>query len=365
MILNHFKHLFYSILLLLQISCLYSQTHTVYFIGDAGKDPQPGKVLRVLQKHLERDSNSTVVFLGDNCYPKGINTKDLEVVNYPYAHADAKNLVSQLSILKKYLGYVFFVPGNHDWKAQKRHEAIRSIKNEELVISAYISDSTHVRNKREHKAVFVWGGEENKEKVVVHDLTDRLSVFLFDSQFYFQSQKGWSRKEKKLHFNDLIDQLDSLMSKKEQEGKKLIIASHHPIFTNGSHSRYRQPLRFIFNWTPLYLLGKLGINRWLSQDIDQPFYSYYREKFLTLLEKHSGVYFLAGHDHNLQYITETDDHHLVSGAGSKSNKLRKRKRFDAAFMTDQKKGFVKLTFNESQECKISFISEEDQILFEK
>lgn len=365
MICSSFKPYYLVFLFLLHISCLCSQSHTVYFIGDAGKDPLPGKTLQTLKKHIDLDSNSTVVFLGDNCYPKGINTKDLEVVDYPYAHPDAANLVSQLRILRKYSGNVFFVPGNHDWKAQKRHQAIRSIKNEELVISTYITDSTKVRNVVEHLAVFVWGGDNNMQKFVSHDLTNQLSIFLFDSQFYFQSMKGWSRKEKIAQLNDLIQQIDSLITIKEREGKKLIIASHHPIFTNGSHSRYRQPLRFLFNWTPLYLLGKLGVNRWLSQDIDQPFYSLYREKFLTLLEKHPGVYFLAGHDHNLQYITETDDHHLVSGAGSKSNKLRRKKRFEAAFMTDQKKGFVKLTFNESQECKISFISEDNQVLFEK
>lgn len=366
MIISRKKKLFLGIFIcFIHISCLYAQNHTVYLIGDAGNDPRPGKVLKVLQKHIESDSNSTLVFLGDNCYPQGINANELQNVDYPYAHPVAANLVSQLTILKKYDGNVFMVPGNHDWKAQKKRNAIQSIKNEEIVINKYISDSTQVKNSRTHQPVFIWGGEGNKNLEENFDLTSSLSLIMFDSQYYFQKIKGINRKQKVEKINQLIHHLDSLVFQKEKEGKKIIIASHHPLFTNGSHSRFRQPLRFLFNWTPFYLVGKFGVDRWLSQDIDQPFYKVYREKFLTMLEKHKGVYLLAGHDHNLQYITETDDFHMVSGAGSKSNKLRRKTRFKNIFSNDKKKGFVKLSFNESQECKISFISEEDEILFEK
>lgn len=349
----------------MHISCLFAQNHTVYFIGDAGKDPSPGKVLKVLQKHIESDSNSTLVFLGDNCYPQGVNADELNYVDYPYAHPAAANLVSQLTVLKKYSGSVFMVPGNHDWKAQKKRNAINSIKNEEIVMSKYISDSTHVKNIRNHQPVYIWGGEGNQDLEGTFDLTSQLSLIMFDSQYYFQKIRGIKRKEKNIKIDQLIRHLDSLITQKEKEGKKIIIASHHPLFTNGSHSRFRQPLRFLFNWTPFYFLGKFGVDRWLSQDIDQPFYKSYRMKFLVMLEKHKGIYFLAGHDHNLQYITETDDYHIVSGAGSKSNKLRKKIRFENIFASDKKKGFVKLSFNESQECKITFISEDDEILFEK
>jgi hypothetical protein len=82
-----------------------------------------------------------------------------------------------------------------------------------------------------------------------------------------------------------------------------------------------------------------------------------------MMEKHSGIYFLAGHDHNLQYITETDDHHIVSGAGSKSNKLRKRSRFKNKFMTDKEKGFVKISFKANKEVEIFFISETNVVLY--
>lgn len=348
---------------ILHIPCLFSQSHTIYFIGDAGKDAKPGKVLKVLQKHIESDSNSTLVFLGDNCYPKGVNAEDLLYVDYPYAHPAAANLVSQLTILKKYFGNVFMIPGNHDWKAQKKRNAIQSIRNEEMVVSKYISDSTKVRNIQTHQPVYIWGGDGSTNPETTFDLNEDISLILFDSQFYFQKIKGIKPKEKLQMIDRFAYHLDSLISEKEKEGRKIIIASHHPLFTNGSHSRHRQPLRFLFNWTPLYLLGKLGIDRWLSQDIDQPFYEKYREKLLVMMEKHSGIYFLAGHDHNLQYITETDDHHIVSGAGSKSNKLRKRPRFKINFMTDDTKGFMKIIFKENKEVELIFISDSDSVLY--
>ncbi len=364
MIIGIKKTIFFTFIMCLShISCLFSQSHTVYFIGDAGKDPKPGKVLKVLQKHIESDSNSTLVFLGDNCYPQGVNADDLLYVDYPYAHPAAANLVSQLTILKKYAGSVFMIPGNHDWKAQKKRNAVQSIRNEEIIVSKYISDSTKVKNIREHQPVYIWGGDGSNNPETTFDLNKYISMILFDSQFFFQKIKGIRRKEKIEMLNRFVNHLDSLISSKEKEGRKIIIASHHPLFTNGSHSRFRQPLRFLFNWTPLYLLGKLGIDRWLSQDIDQPFYEKYRGKLLTMLEKHSGIYFLAGHDHNLQFISETDDHHIVSGAGSKSNKLRKKARFKNQFLTDETKGFVKIIFKENKEAEIIFISESDAVLY--
>lgn len=356
-----FDRFFIILFFISQQLCLYSQSHSVYLIGDAGEDKVPGKTLRVLQKHLETDSNSTVIFLGDNAYPKGINTKNLDTFQKAYACKDAARLLTQLTILKKYKGNVFFVPGNHDWKAQKKNGAFRSILNEEKVINAYLNDSSSVKNKN----WFTYFSPDKKNLPVVVDINLYLSIILFDSQYFFQKLRGRNRKEQLAELDTFLVHLDKMITEKEAIGHKVIIASHHPVFTNGYHSKYRQPLRFLFNWTPFHFLGWLGVNRWLSQDIDQPFYETYREKMNAVLDKHYGLIFAAGHDHNLQDLNVSDDVHLISGAGSKLKNLRKRLRFPYYFMDEIKEGFIKLEFESVFAMKIKYISEDDVVMGER
>lgn len=343
---------------------LYAQNdHTVYLIGDAGEDKKPGKTLLMLQKYLEKDSNSTVIFLGDNAYPSGINHIDLSKISTPYLHPKAATLYSQLSILKKYKGNVFFIPGNHDWKAQKKHQAFESLKNESIAIESYLKDSTEVKNEKSINFLPVIHNKQLKPEAI--DINEKLSILFFDSQWFFQKIKGINRNEKKEIMKTFFHALDSLIVNKQNEGRKIIIASHHPVQTNGYHAKKRQPLRFIFNWTPFWLLGILGVDRWLSQDIHQPFYKSYRKEFEAILQKHHDLIIASGHDHNLQLFNTNENIHIVSGAGSKIKKLKRKNIFDSVYQTDKKKGFVKFSFNESQVLKISFISEEDEILFEQ
>lgn len=362
-----FKSLIFAFLLFLinvNSSLLIAQnTHQIYLIGDAGEDKVAGKTLLVLQKHLERDSNSTVIFLGDNAYPAGINKIDFSKMEKPYLHDKSANLFSQLSILKNYKGNVLFVPGNHDWKAQKKKNAIQSIKNESFAIESYFKNETKINNEMDKNFISILDIKNNSPVIV--DVNSKITILLFDSQYFFQCIKGISKKKKRGLIDNFFANMDSIISIKGKEGRKIIIASHHPIFTNGYHARSRQPLRFLFNYSPFWLLGKLGIDRWLSQDIIQPFYKKYRKAFNSVLEKHKGLIITAGHDHNLQLFKEKENIHIVSGAGSKIKKLRKQNKFESIYQTDKKKGFVKLSFNESQVLKISFISEDDELMFER
>src|SRR5687768_11597733 len=93
--------IFFSVLLQAQNDSLYS----VYLIGDTGDNIVPGKALLMLKEQLVKDSNSTVVFLGDNVYPNGLRKNNPNSV---------KCLESQLQLLSNYKGKAFFIPGNHD-----------------------------------------------------------------------------------------------------------------------------------------------------------------------------------------------------------------------------------------------------------
>ena len=47
--------------------------HSLYLIGDTGNDTIPADALQLLAFETYNDTASSVVFLGDNCYPQGLN----------------------------------------------------------------------------------------------------------------------------------------------------------------------------------------------------------------------------------------------------------------------------------------------------
>ena len=85
---------------------------TVFLIGDAGS-PAPGgePVLEALthDASLAR-GRGTIVFLGDNVYPRGIPD------SFAPSRADAeRRLREQMAVVRETGARGIFVPGNHDW----------------------------------------------------------------------------------------------------------------------------------------------------------------------------------------------------------------------------------------------------------
>ncbi len=85
----------------------------LFLIGDAGNadEPQAKETLNLLKGKLDSaDSNSMLIFLGDNIYPNGMPKES----DKGYALAKQK-LEDQLAITKNFKGKTLVIPGNHDW----------------------------------------------------------------------------------------------------------------------------------------------------------------------------------------------------------------------------------------------------------
>ncbi len=88
--------------------------HSFYLIGDAGNsnEKEALETLGLLEEQLKKsEQNATLLFLGDNIYPKG-----LPDTNNPNDRIIAESkLVNQLRLSKNFKGQTIFIPGNHDW----------------------------------------------------------------------------------------------------------------------------------------------------------------------------------------------------------------------------------------------------------
>ncbi len=314
-------------------------SHRIYLIGDAGKDTVPGSALMLLEEELMQHPRSTVMFLGDNIYPNGLVGKP----GSRRRKLSEGKLLAQLERTRDHDGYVFWLPGNHDWKAG-RWSGVRVLDEQIQFVESYYATQGTVKN--DSGTVFIPKGA--LPGPVLQEVDDHgFNVIAIDIQWWLQSQffhrvpseKGLSKKEMEAQF---LQRLDSLITQSVTQGRKVIVACHHPMYSNGHHGAPKQPGRFIFNWVPPFqLFGLLGLNRALVQDIPQPRYKRIRNRIIEVLNKYEGLVFVSGHEHNLQHFHKGKNHFLVSGAGSKRSSLR-GDRYQAKYMDDMNYGFMRL-----------------------
>ena len=345
------KKILLLLILLFSLSAFSQNTNnfSVYLIGDAGEDTVAGKALLMLKDELIKNPNSAVVFLGDNVYPCGLKCDDKNCI----AH-----LSSQLNILKAYKGQVYFIPGNHDWNAQ-RTGGRKRLQNEELFVDAYLY-TTSIANK--DSANFLpRNGFPGPASVM---LNKHLRLITIDTQWflhrYGKNKIGSKKNTETLFFKTLESQLNEAKTNNEQ----VIITAHHPMYTNGEHSKSRQPMRFLINRTPLCIFGFMGMYRLYSQDMAQPKYKRMRKRMLIIINHYNNIVYASGHDHNLQCIMGNENRFIVSGAGSKLAPLNKKKKFDSVFQDDTKTGFVKIVYenNGKHTTTIFRVGEEEKVI---
>ncbi|NIJ44521.1 putative phosphodiesterase [Wenyingzhuangia heitensis] len=316
----------------------------IYLIGDAGNSPSGNKTLQNLEQELKKEGkNSSLIFLGDNVYPKGVSNKDNK--------DQVDRLNSQLNILKNYKGQTIFIPGNHDW-----YYGLDGLKTQEKLVEKALGKNTFL--------------PENGCPLEVVHLNKNVDVIVIDSQWYITN---WNHHPE---MNDKCDEiktrdkffveLEGLINKSQE--KVTLIAIHHPVVSRGTHggqSSVHQNIFPINNKIPLPGLGTLaqtirkssGLN---PQDLQGSKYNELVQRVSTLAKEHDRLIFVSGHDHNLQYLFKNGMPQIISGAGSKSSPtyLGKNKGF-----TFGQNGYAKLSISKQKQVTVAFKSD-NQTVFE-
>ena len=325
-------------------------TYTVYLIGDAGEPAQYEQepTFLLLQSQLEKDSNSSVVFLGDNIYHDG-----LPEPGTPERAEAEKRINAQLDILKNYKGEAYFISGNHDWDYMRR-DGLSQIRRQEEYIENYLNrGNTFVPN-------------EGCPGPYYAKLQSNVILLAMDSQWWLHKyEKPYGRcgdcdAEDE---QDFLVQMDDYM--RNNQNKHILIVAHHPLISNGNHGGYYNvldhvfPLRLIRDnlYIPLPVLGSLyPLHRkfgGVDQDIPHYRYQRFKNEMLGVITKYDNVLFAAGHDHNLQYHRMEDSlNHIISGSGSKLNPVKMGG--DDAVFIDKERGFAAVKYYSNGEAWIEF-----------
>ena len=277
-------------------------TFRLYLIGDAGEDDTTESTLLDLKQKLLEDTNSAVIFLGDNCYRNAMyGLLPFEVKGYDGSKIAKARVMSQLSILKNYQGSAYFIPGNHDWwNYTNLRYGKRALALEEQFIEKYLRDSSKVKNGA--NTFLPDNGSFGPE---FREFNNNKTRVIFLDSYRLILEEGSSRQDSTL-LKLFYSNLQRMLREGTAKHQKIVVVAHHPIHAKGKHS------------IPLAAWETL-VRRLADANTNYPPYNKMATHLDSLLKEqhHPDIYYVAGHEHSLEYFFNDSLHYLVSGAGSK------------------------------------------------
>ncbi|WP_166922101.1 metallophosphoesterase [Flavobacterium poyangense] len=320
--------------------------HTFYLVGDAGNadQTQAKQTLELLHEKLKNSSEkATLLFLGDNIYPKGFPSKDNPTEK---ALAETK-LTNQLKITEGFKGKTIVIPGNHDW-----YSGIKGLERQAAFVTNYLND----------KKAFL-----PRKSCAIEDykIDNATTLIAIDSEWFLEDWDNHPTINDNCEIKTreaFFDELESLLNKNQE--KTVIIALHHPLMSNGSHGGQFSLEKQLFpleQKIPLPIIGSfINLLRQTSgispQDIQNKEYTTYTKRIKTLLQMQKNVIVVSGHDHNLQYVNKENIKQIISGAGSKSEAARAINANDFSYGGN---GYAVLTLFKSGDAKVAFFANEN------
>jgi hypothetical protein len=280
----------------------------VFIVGDMGnamwdRSPLPHALQAEIETWsgaLRRDSSVSIVFLGDNVYPKGLR---LEPEYFPI---DSAHLETQVNIFtgpnaRRYKAFGMFIAGNHDWGQTYHEVGLQRLRNQQEFLSRR-------RERGIHVALMPSAGLPGPGIV---DIGRYLRFLLIDTAWWLLSADD---AEKQRTITRLQDQMT------RDRGREIVIASHHPFKSASSHGG------LVSFWSTVgveWLLYKSGAT---LQDLNSlPYRDFLNRVTDVFTITGPPLLHLGGHDHALQLLrsvtAQEPRYMVVSGSGSKSSKI--------------------------------------------
>lgn len=349
-----------TILLLLSFLSAVGQEqpeYSIFLMGDAGEPSIVGSP-QIETMHLQMlgSPNSTALFLGDNIYPKGMPSED-----HKFRTTAEAIVQGQLAVADGYEGNIFVVPGNHDWEKGNKEGAFTNAEQEAFV--EVVMDSLNI-----------YLPDDGCPGPVEVQLAEDITLILLNSQWFLHpwQKPGLDEGCQVNNLEDFLGLMEDILQR--NEGKKIIVASHHPMYTYGIHggrATFKDHLFPLTNashnlYIPLPVIGSIYpfYRKFIGslQDIANPVYKSYRNSLVDLLEHFPNVIHVSGHEHSLQYSSKDGVQYIVSGSGSKTTPVKKKGY--AQFVTETI-GFARLDFYRSGPVVLTFHDAHNNELFRK
>jgi hypothetical protein len=368
--------------------------HRLLLIGDAGDaDPSGEPVLELLARQvLLLPDRTTVVFLGDNVYERGMpEAGETAVGEAAAAAANAllprvfdsreeaeRRLNAEIDTVRGTPVPAIFLPGNHDWD-QFEADGWRRILEQENFLRASAGSGVDVR-------MLPGGGCPGPVPV---PLGQHGMLIALDTQWWLErrtgAKPGPGHNPTQCALTTEQGVLDALLSQLEtaaRQGRWAIVAGHHPLDSDGPHGGFVEgyahlfPFRFLrhavpfyLEWLPLPVLGSFAVvaRQHFSpspQDASNATNRHFRELLRGAMAEAETrdaptLAYAAGHDHGLQVFRTAvgPRYGLVSGLGSSSRASEVGSTGDTLFAHSNPRhsGFMQVDFLRSGEVRLSVL----------
>jgi len=286
---------------------------SLFLIGDAGQPAKGGEpVLVALRRDVEPlASRATVVFLGDNLYPRGLPADtDSERPEME------RRLFDQVDAVRTTGARAVFIPGNHDWD-----------KGGPDGWAAVRRQQQGIEERGGPGVVFL--PKDGCPGPEVVDEGDRLRLVALDTQWWLHAYEKPRDPTSGCAADSEEEVTAALGSALEQAGTRdVVVVMHHPLVSGGPHGgrfglkQHLFPLTEMkkWAWLPLPIIGSAypnarssGIS---SQDQGSGAYQRMRDALLGAARGRPPLAWAAGHEHVLEVIESPRFGRVfVSGAG--------------------------------------------------
>jgi Calcineurin-like phosphoesterase len=331
---------------------VHAIARSLFLIGDAGK---PAKGEEPVLVALRRDvaplaSRATVVFLGDNVYPRGLPPE-----TDPDRPEMERRLDDQVDAARPFGAHVVFIPGNHDW-AGGRSGGWASVRREQQRVE-----------ERGGPAVEFLPKDACPGPEVV-DEGQQLRLVALDTQWWLQSHQEPQGTTTTCAADSEEEVTEALRAALEQAGRRaVVVVMHHPLVSGGPHGgrfglkQHLFPLTEVkkWAWLPLPLIGSAypiarsqGIS---SQDQGSGAYRRMRDALVGAARGHPPLAWASGHEHVLEVIERRQlGRVLVSGAGIVGHASYVRDVDGARFAAGQA-GYMRIDFLDDGRRRLSVV----------
>ncbi|MDO1501579.1 metallophosphoesterase [Winogradskyella maritima] len=321
--------------------------NTIYLVGDAGKSPmgELNDALKSFKTHVESQSYNEgdyTLFLGDNIYPSGLPEEGKE------GRSSAINaLDAQIKAVENFEGGVVFLPGNHDWYAK---DGLEGLKRQEKYIEDALGENTFL--------------PENGCPLETVEIGDDIEMIIIDTEWYLEDWENHPTINDECEIKDRERFFDELEGEiKKAQGKTIILAMHHPMYTTGSHGGFYHAKKHLYPFQsklPLPILAS-AITQMRTQGGVSP-QDRYNERYNRLMKRlevlaieADRMVIASGHEHTLQYHVAEEGRikQIVSGSAAKEGAaaLSETGQFTYGGM-----GFAKLVVYEDGSSWVQFFS---------
>lgn len=325
--------------------------YSIFLIGDAG-EPGENPVLTLLKSELDKvGDKGAVVYLGDNIYPKGMPSG-----RHPLRAAAEEAINGQIEAVRDFQGQKLFIPGNHDW-AQGRKYGLEWLSYEEQYVEQALD------------SLDIFLPSQGCPGPVEVELTDKITLIAIDTQWFLHKGKKPLESCGITGLADVAQLFEDAL--RRNAFKKVIVVSHHPMYTYGIHGGVFRAKDHLFPLTatkktkwlylPMPVIGSIypTYRKFFGniQDTSHPVYRQFRDALVTLMRQHPDLVHAAGHEHALEYIEKEDMGFIVSGSGSKNNAHVKQKG-DALFASNTP-GFARVDYYADGRTELTFVTPEN------